>query len=341
MLVSVSFLVRAWDLIWDADPSRAIQENPWSKISGNLVGYVGDGPLRPDNISVNVAVPSEKIIHLHEKNHPNWYNFDDFVCLNFNFTWDEVLFSAARENSIKSGLPASEITEAATRYLGTISNSIAQRFIALANIGIPGLASNRFSAVHSENFYEEGAACGSWLELIYEDSSLYKSKPLKSIPITDCLSWGKSLRGVWSDLPKTNVERAFSYFSHSFYEDFTGHLNGIVWAMGALDAFYCESAVGLSEKIKKRVPKIFNGVDINILKKSLNAIYSDRSRVYHGDVAFPMNFFDPYHEMEESESHLNIFSSLGDLYYIVCGSLQYSVIKGAAEVIFEERVVVR
>lgn len=339
MQTSITFLVRAWDLIWELNPSKAIAASPWSQIPSELSGYVGDISVRPVSVLVSVHLPDQEIIEFHERSRPKWHVFEDFVCLKFSFIWSDDDFEGVRINSRDAGLTEGDSIEAASRYFASIGNSIAQRFILLGNLSTPGLANSRFSMKEAEHgLLEEGSACGSWLDLIYEDSVLYKSKPLRDINLGDCLAWGRDLGGLWRSLPKTNVERAFSYFSRIFYGEYENHLSSVIWAMGALDALYCETSVGLSEKIKKRVPLIFQGIDEGILKKSINNIYRDRSRVYHGDISFMTNFCDPYHELEESEVYMNLFSSLSDLMYIVCGSLQYAIVKNTKSIKFEERL---
>jgi hypothetical protein len=340
MLFKCAFITQAWNLVFERDPDQAIKSSPWSQLDDDLTPYVSLAARVPRSLKAHVREIEPDEIALHESLHPEWHVFEDFVAVEFVFDWDEPLWTAAASWALERGLSQEKSEESATRYLSWVGNSIAQRFLMIGNLSVPALASSRFCILSAENgFREEGGCCHSWLDEIYEDEPLYSESPLPELPIIDCLQWSRNLNGLWRNLPQTNVERSFAYFSYIFDRAFHGTtFQEAMWSIGALDALYCESSVGISEKLKRRIPLIIADIDRSKIRKAVNMIYADRSRTFHGDIRFVSNFFDPYLELEHAESHANLFKSLPSVYYVLIRTYQYLILNGLTWLNFEEHV---
>jgi hypothetical protein len=294
----------------------------------------------PSDIAASVRLPTSEELKAHSEFHPEWFLFPNFIAVEFAFTWPDRIANLISAHAAAAGNKGKRIQEAASRRLANVGTSIAQRLIMLMSIASPGYSSSRFAVQKGDELFEEAGACHSWLDEAVEDKILQPKAPLTDFDPALCLSWGKHLPGLWSGLPQSNVQRAFSYLTYTFSRDYySSPFDTVMWAIGALDAFYCDTSVGLSEKLKKRIPLLLPDLEKLALSKAINAIYADRSRTFHGDVKFVCNFFDPYHEIQHSDSHMELFKSIPTLYYILIRSFQFAVEKSATRVDFMESAV--
>lgn len=338
MKTMTSIICQARNINFNNSANLTIERGLKSIIPDDIISYIPDHEDQIESMRVSLELPQPRELALHKKNHPNWHVFADFVALRFEYTWKDEYFQLTRQSLPKQVEGRELRTTVALRWLSRQGTFITNRMIILLNISRPGFAMSRFSIQSANKFlFEETDSCHSHIDIIYDDQQIFEKHPLKSVSTKNCLIWGKNLSGLWKGTSKSNVEKSFSYFTYTFAANYhNGSINDYVWLIGALDAFYCETNVAINEKIKRRVPLILEVTDSKSFRKMLDQLYSERSRLIHGDMSFAANFSDPFELIDDFPFH-DTLSSVGNLLYVLIGSYRYCIRKQVHAVDFVER----
>jgi hypothetical protein len=342
VVTTTSFLLQPFNLCSEGTIEKAISDNLWLKLPYELKEYIPTSPYELKSFNVRVRRSKKREISAYFRKNPRHFREDDFVALEFRAKWSEEDFEDMIADREARGLDAHQSRVAAARMLSNICLSLAQRMIVLMNISSPGYSKTSFSILESKGLlFEVGEGCFSWLEYAsYEEENfLARSKPIFDQEPQAFFDWAKQINGFWDNLPSTNVERSLSYFSYIFTsEHHSNYFETLPWIIGCLDALYCETNTGISEKLKNRIPIILNDLTKQEIVKAVNKVYQDRSRIVHGDSKFVANFSDPYELSDVGSSYIMLFDSLPLMLYLIIRTLRFCVEKNLKSLDFSETV---
>lgn len=175
-------------------------------------------------------------------------------------------------------------------FLGVFERRIYDLIIAI-NIAWVGSLDADEGALYINNVFRKRTN-KIWAELnwVYKFSEEKGWPILHKLCIKETWNWINSRNGYLHDLGGTPLDRALSAFSYLFHNNgnFIADMD-IFWTMVGIEALYTNNSTAIKEQIISKCQVVL-GNQVHY-KKIFKGMYDLRSRLIHGDLNFPGNFF--------------------------------------------------
>jgi len=243
----------------------------------------------PDKVKIRVGRRCQRdreYVSQHAKN-----EFHAYIGTPLRFTaeWD---YKLAVEKLKADGRysPAVAVQNVCSNALEEVS----RRICLALSIYLPGFSDYQYSYIYENRELNEINMRGI-SSLGYAIRPLIENKisPTSGLHVIDFLKWAIHLNGFWFSYPKTNIERALNYISHTVKTEYSPfEFEDFVWTMAALEALYCESTSAVSEKMRQRAAIAVPQGKVIFSKKEIGRLYDFRSRFLHGSLNVRNRFSD-------------------------------------------------
>ncbi len=119
----------------------------------------------------------------------------------------------------------------------------------------------------------------------------------KNLKLEKVWNWFQTNHFSFQRHSKSNTERALNAFTHLFKVSLNDNIFDLLWALIGIETLYCSGKEGLSEQIFNKTQIVLG--ELKDYKKRLKQMYDFRSRLVHGDLDIPPNYYDLYDEENE------------------------------------------
>ena len=205
--------------------------------------------------------------------------------------------------------------------------------LVLSNISFPGAIKTWEGVVLlNREKYSSFPSVSSIHRESLDDIIALKWPTYTTVPILQVWEWYQSNNFSFRSHSKTKVARSLNTFTYLFKKNSTDIVFDLFWSIIGIEALYCTSKEGISEQIYEKVQLVLGPVTES--KKKIKAMYNFRSRLVHGDLDIPPNYFD-YEDIDEEKFQKEIFEATILAVAILTTTLQQLIIKNETDLKFK------
>jgi hypothetical protein len=203
----------------------------------------------------------------------------------------------------------------------------------LSNIARPGGIKTREGLVFLDREkYESFPSIFSIHRESLDDIKTLKWPVYKSLDLLDVWQWIEGKKISFRSHSKTKVDRALNAFTYLFKDSLENIVFDLFWSLIGIEALYCTSKDGISEQIYEKVQLVLGPVTES--KKKVKSMYNFRSRLIHGDLNIPPNYFE-YEDEDEEKFQEELFDATILAVAILTVTLQELIVKNESELKFK------
>lgn len=246
------------------------------------IEYVG-------NVKLSISY-IEKYVSLFDRHSP----YSSFDALVFSIVIPNE-YSKVQAKYIKIGVE-SELSD--TEKMGFFKSTVIEDFklkiyhlIILSQIGHPGSIRLRAGEVLLNNsIYDKFIPTHHIHRDAYFKTGEIEWPTYKIIPFVQVWAWFQKYEFSYERYSKVKTERALNAFTYLFEDNSEGLVIKLLWALVGIEAIYSSGNEGISNQIFEKTQVLLG--PITNFKKKLKQMYDFRSKLVHGSLDIPPNFYD-------------------------------------------------